>query len=350
MKKETFNLVIRALIGVAASLVIVGAMGLITEAQGNKTIIEQASGLKAAETVMTVNGEAVSAEEYLYMTAYAAQSLSYYGISDLSVDLGDGTTAADYAAAQAESQVISSAALRAWAKELGVTLDEEDMATLQAQKDAYGDEAAFRQTLRLVGTSEELFDSIMSQELLYNHLYEICCAEGGAMRPADSELEALAEEHKLMTAKVLYMDTAAMEEAAKADARKQMEDYSAQLLAAEEKEELFTSFAAELAMEDTAPQTYDGCESTPFNDALMALRVGEVSAVVEEEGMLYVILRTKLDLETTAYVHFNEEYSRRVSEAAVEHNEEVLHSIDVAAFYTKYIQLQQSAYAAMTQG
>ena len=81
MKKETFNLVIRALIGVAASLIIVGAMGLITEAQGDKTFVEQASGLKGTDVVMTVDGEAVTAEEYLYMTSYAAQSLSYYGIT-----------------------------------------------------------------------------------------------------------------------------------------------------------------------------------------------------------------------------------------------------------------------------
>lgn len=350
MKKETFNLVIRALIGVAASLVIVGAMGLITEAQGNKTIIEQASGLKAAETVMTVNGEAVSAEEYLYMTAYAAQSLSYYGVTDLNVDLGDGTTAADYAAAQAESQVIASAALRAWAKELGVTLDEEDMAALQAQKDAYGGEAAFQQTLRLVGTSEELFDSIMSQELLYNHLYERYCAEDGAQRPSDADLEILAAEHKLMTTKVLYLDTSAMDEAAKTEAKGQMEDYAARLAEAEEKEELFTSFAAELGIEDAAPQTYDCCETTTFNEALMALSVGEVSAVVEEEGVLYVLLRTELDLDTTAYVYFSEEYNLRVSEAAVEHNEKVLHGIDVAAFYASYTQLQQNAYNAMMQG
>lgn len=350
MKKETFNLVIRALIGVAASLVIVGAMGLITEAQGNKTIIEQAGGVKAAETVMTVNGEAVSAEEYLYMTAYGAQSLSYYGVTDLNVDLGDGTTAADYVAAQAETQVISNAVLRAWAKEMGVTLTEEDLASLQAQKDSYGDAAAFQQTLRLVGTSEELFDTLMSQDLLYRHLYDIYCVEGGAMRPADSELNELAEEHKLMTTKVILLDTNAMDESGKAEAKAQMESYAAQLAAAEEKDELFTSFAAELAIEDTAPQTYDCCESSPFNDALAALDVGEASAVVEDAGVLYILLRTELDLETTAYVNFTEEYNHRISQATVEYNEGAMSRINVADFYSSYIQLQQNAYAAVTQG
>lgn len=343
MKKETFNLVIRALIGVAASLVIVGAMGLITEAQGNKTFVQQASGLKGTETVMTVNGEDVTAEEYLYMTAYAAQSLSYYGITDLNTELGEGMTAADYVAEQAESQVIASAALRAWAKEQGVTLTEEDMAALQAQKDAYGGEEAFQQTLRMVGVSEELFDNLMSQELLYNHLYEIYCAEGGAQRPSEADLEILAGEHKLVSAYMLSMDAAAE------GAKEKMEAYAAQLAEAENKAELVASFAAELQC-DGAVQTFDCCHSSPLNEALMTLGMNEVSGVVEAEGGLYVLVRTALDLDTVAYVNFSEVYNLRVGEAVVEENESVLSKINVADFYAKYIQLQQNAMAAMTQG
>ncbi len=343
MKKETFNMVIRALIGVAASLVIVGAMGLITEAQGNKTFVQQASGLKGTETVMTVNGEDVTAEEYLYMTAYAAQSLSYYGITDLNTELGEGMTAADYVAEQAESQVIASAALRAWAKEQGVTLTEEDMAALQAQKDAYGGEEAFQQTLRMVGVSEELFDNLMSQELLYNHLYEIYCAEGGAQRPSEADLEILAGEHKLVSAYMLSMDAAAE------GAKEKMEAYAAQLAEAENKAELVASFAAELQC-DGAVQTFDCCHSSPLNEALMTLGMNEVSGVVEAEGGLYVLVRTALDLDTVAYVNFSEVYNLRVGEAVVEENESVLSKINVADFYAKYIQLQQNAMAAMTQG
>ena len=209
MKKETFNLVLRALIGVAASLIIVGAMGLITEAQGNKTFVEQASGLKGTDVVMTVDGEAVTAEEYLYMTAYAAQSLSYYGITDLNTEVGEGMMAADFVAQQAKEQVIASAALRAWAKEQGVTLTEEDLAALQAQKDAYGGAAAFQQTLKMVGVTEALFDSLMTQEMLHTHLYEIYCGKDGAQRPSEADLEILAGEHKLVSAYLLSVDAAA---------------------------------------------------------------------------------------------------------------------------------------------
>ena len=340
MKKQTFNLVIRALIGVAASLLIVGAMGLINETGGNKTIIEQASGVKADATMMTVGGEEVSAEEYLYMVAYQAQNLSYYGITDLNTELGEGMTAADYVAQQAEAQVAASAVLRSWSKELGVTMTEEDMAALQAQKDAYGDATAFAQTLQMVGTSEKLFDNLMSQSMLYTHLYEIYCAEDGAQRPTDDALKALAEEHSLASAYVLT---------ASASSEADMADYAARLAAAGNKTETFATFAAELQC-DSAVQTFDCCHSSPVNDALMALAEGDVSAVVEDEGVLYVLLRADLDLDTVAYVYFEEEYSRRVSTAVIEYNDKVMGKIDVAAFYTQYTQLQQALYNSLMQG
>lgn len=342
MKKETFNLVIRALIGVAASLIIVGAMGLITEAQGNKTFVEQASGLKGTEVVMTVDGEAVTAEEYLYMTAYAAQSLSYYGITDLNTEVGEGMMAADFVAQQAKEQVIASAALRAWAKEQGVTLTEEDLAALQAQKDAYGGAAAFQQTLKMVGVTEALFDSLMTQEMLHTHLYEIYCGKDGAQRPSEADLEGLAEEHKLVSAYMLSVDAAAE------GAKEKMEGYAARLAEAENKAELVAAFAEELQC-DGAVQTFDCCHSSPVNDALMALEMNGVSGVVEAEGGLHVLVRTALDLDTVAYVNFSEVYNHRVSNAVVE-EKSVLEKIDVAAFYAKYTQLQQNAVAAMTQG
>ena len=343
MKKEIENLTLRALIGVAAALLIVGAMGLITEAQMNRTFIEQASGLKGGEVVMTVDGEAVTAEEYLYMTAYAAQSLSYYGITDLNAELGEGMTAADFVAQQAKEQVVASAALRAWAEEKDVQLSSEDRIALHEQKEAYGGEEAFQQTLKMVGVTEELFDSLMTQDMLYNHLYEIYCGKDGAQRPSEADLESLAGEHKLVSAYLLSVDAAAE------GAKEKMEDYAARLAEAENKAELVAAFAEELQC-DSAVQTFDCCHSSPVNDALMALEVNEVSGVVEAEGGLHVLVRTDLDLDTVAYVNFSEEYNRRVSEAAVEEKESVLEKIDVADFYAKYTQLQQSAMTSMTQG
>ena len=112
MKKETFNLVVRFLVGLALSLLICAGMIMTGKLGSDKPLLQQASGLKGTETVMTVDGEPVESWEYLYMVTYSAQNLSYYGVTDLSTQLGEGFTAADYVAQQAEAQVKQQAAVR----------------------------------------------------------------------------------------------------------------------------------------------------------------------------------------------------------------------------------------------
>ena len=67
MKKETFYLIIRFLVGTALSLLLCAGMIMTEKLGSNKPLIQQASGLKGTETVMTVDVEPVSAEEYLYI-------------------------------------------------------------------------------------------------------------------------------------------------------------------------------------------------------------------------------------------------------------------------------------------
>ena len=187
MKKETFRLIIRFLVGTALSLMLCAGMIMTEKLGSNKPLIRQASGLKGTETVMTVDGEPVSAEEYLYMVSYSAQTMSYYGITDLSMELGEGYTAADYVANQGESQAVQQAVIRKWAKDVGVTLTEEDQAVLQAQKDAYGDD--FQTLLKVNGISEVQYDQLIGTSLLYDRLYSAYCAEGGNPVQADHAIK-----------------------------------------------------------------------------------------------------------------------------------------------------------------
>ena len=57
MKKETFNLVVRFLVGLALSLLICAGMIMTGKLGSDKPLLQQASGLKGTETVMTVDGE-----------------------------------------------------------------------------------------------------------------------------------------------------------------------------------------------------------------------------------------------------------------------------------------------------
>lgn len=347
MKKETFNMVIRFLVGAALSLLLCAGMIMTGRMGSNKPLIQQASGLKGTETVMTVDGEAVEAWEYLYMTAYTAQSLSYYGITDLNTELGDGYTAADYVKEQVESQVIQRAEIRKWARDEGVTPTDEDLAALREQKESAGED--LQKALKLNGVTEAQYDSLMETNMLYEALYQAYCGEDGAKRPDDAALNALAEEHGLMTADVLFISTTELDDAAKADARALMGDYARILSAAQDKEAAFTQLELGENVTVMAKQTYDGCDETALNTALAQLKANEVSGVIEDENGCYVALRRDIDLNAAAEMSFGEEMSMRITAAQMVYDESVAGRINMAAYYTKLTALQQQLYTGMMQ-
>ena len=347
MKKETFHLTIRFLVGLAASLLICAGMIMTEKLGSNKPLIQQASGLKGTETVMTVDGEPVTAEEYLYLVSYSAQSLTYYGITDLNTELGEGYTAADYVREQAESQAVQQAVIRKWAKDVNVTLTEEDQAALQAQKDAYG--ADLEKALKLNGISEAQYDQLMNTSALYNRLYAAYCGADGEMRPSDSDLTAMAEDHGLMTADVLFISTTELDDAAKADAKALMEDYARQIAAADDKAAGFATLEAGENVTVNAGVTYDGCDETALNTALAALAEDEVSGVIEDESGYYVALRRPTDLNAAAEMAFGEDMSARMANAQTAYNEAVYSKIDVAAYYTRFSAAQQKLYTQLTE-
>lgn len=352
MKKETFNLVIRFLVGLALSMLICAGMILLGRVDSSKPLIQQASGLKGSDVVLTVDGEAVQAWEYLYMTSYTAQSLSYYGITDLDTLLGEEFTAADYVKEQVESQVTQQAVIRKWAKDEGITLTGADKAAIQEQKDVNG--ADLQKALKLNGLTEEQYDRLMETSMLYRSLYVLYCGEEGAKRPDDAALNALAEEHGLMTADVLFISTTQLDDAAKADAKALMADYARVLREAGDKAAAFAALEVGENVTVNAAQTYDGCEETTLNTALAALKENEVSGVIEDESGFYVALRRAVDLNAVAEVSFGEEMSMRIAAAQVEYNESVSQQIDIAAYYTRFSEMQQQLYTQMmadeTQG
>lgn len=345
MKKETFNLVIRFMVGLAVSLLLCAGMIMTGKLGSSKPLIQQTSGLKGDEVIMTVDGENVEAWEYLYMAGNSAQNLAYYGITDLSMALSEDYTAADYVAAQAESRVVQQASIRKWAADLGITLTDEDQASLQAQKEAYGDELEL--ILKLNGLTEAQYDQMMDTTLLYDHIYDAYCGEGGAQRPDDAALLAEAEEHGLMSADVLSVNVSAMDETEKAEVKALLEQYSSQLAAAEDKITAFAQLEVDARITAAANVTYDGCEETVLNTALAALGENELTGVVEDEGVYYVALRRAIDLDSVAAVVFSEEATTRMTNAQVTYVDSVYGSVDLAAYYTRFSALQQTLYTQL---
>ena len=87
----------------------------------------EVTGIHPDAVLMRINGEDISAEEYLYWLAYDCEYLtSYVPNLDFSAEVSNGMTYGSYAKADAVETVKLYALLRQWAKQYNVSLTEED--------------------------------------------------------------------------------------------------------------------------------------------------------------------------------------------------------------------------------
>ena len=87
----------------------------------------EVTGIHPDAVLMRIEGEDISAEEYLYWLAYDCEYLtSYVPNLDFSAEVSNGMTYGSYAKADAVETVKLYALLRQWAKQYNVSLTEED--------------------------------------------------------------------------------------------------------------------------------------------------------------------------------------------------------------------------------
>lgn len=203
---------------------------------------------------MTVDGEKVSAEEYLYWLASQCDKLAaYYPGVDFNTQYTDSMTFGDFVKTDAQEMAKLYAIVRQWSEKYGVTLtdaDREEIAQQRAQYVSYyGSEEVYQNQLRLLGISEESFNTINEAAYYYADLAKLFCNEDGAQRPSDETLIAYAADNGYCTAKTLYVRTSGLDEAALAEKRSQLEAAAEQLRAAEDKDAAYLELAASLGIE-----------------------------------------------------------------------------------------------------
>lgn len=177
------KLIIRALAGLLASVLLVAGVALVGNMPNGKRtdgIFYQASGIHPDAALMTVNKRSVSAEEYLYWLAYDCDYLSsYMGSVDFDAAVSGGLTYGQYAMEDAQRTVVLYAVVRQWAQEAGITLSEESQAQLDAQRQQYvtyyGGEEGYAKQLELMGLTDEGFQQINQVYFLYSELYKAYC-------------------------------------------------------------------------------------------------------------------------------------------------------------------------------
>ena len=195
---------IRFLAGVIASAVLVGAFALTGGMKSGKRtdgLMYQASGLHPDGELMSINGQVVSCEEYLYWLAQDCEYLaSQVEGLDWNAVVTEGMTFAEYAKADAAEAVKQHAVVRAWAQEAGITLTDEDKAEMAAQRKQYvtyyGSEEAYLRQLELVGISEETLELTQAGQYLYRDLYEAFSTPGSGLYPDEATLADYAAAQK----------------------------------------------------------------------------------------------------------------------------------------------------------
>ena len=334
---------IRFLAGMIASAVLVGAFALTGGMKSGKRtdgLMYQASGLHPDGELMSINGQVVSCEEYLYWLAQDCEYLaSQVEGLDWNAAVTEGMTFAEYAKADAAEAVKQHAVVRAWAQEAGITLTDEDKAEMAAQRKQYvtyyGSEEAYLRQLELVGISEETLELTQAGQYLYRDLYEAFSTPGSGLYPDEATLADYAAAQKYMGVYVVTVDD-------DKDAEGGARDLLARWQAAEDKESEYAAICEELGQEIGSAVTLAAVEGDPLSSAIEALEVGGMDAIIDpyEDGTCYVVMRTETDMSAVAQTYFDVLWEQRLESAVVVTNSKLYDAIDAGTFYQALAQLR----------
>ena len=239
---------------VLSALLVVGisASGILTNGHRTDGLFDQASGIRPDAELLTVNGETIDAEEYLYWLAYDCEYLAY-NVQDLDFDaeLSEGMTYGAYAKQDALETVKLYAVVRQWAKRGNVTLSDADREALENQRQQYityyGSQEAYSKQIQGMGVSEAMFDAISRGYYLYAGVRQAFCTPGSALYPAQEDIDALARQKGYATSLLLYWPLDGQDDD---NTRLAAESFAQQLRDAQDVTAAYLDLAGQLGMED----------------------------------------------------------------------------------------------------
>lgn len=300
------------------------------------------------DTVMTVNGTAVSFDEYMAGLNQAVSELEdlYQSYSGTSVDwdgkflFDDTVTNLEWCLKRAGQQVARYRVVEQKAKEMGVTLTDEQTTAIDDQiqdiKDQYvtSDDKADTQLQAFFasyGYTEDSYRERCRLNYLYSDLFTEIYGEQGS-KLSDDKVQAYAEENDYITsAHILFLTSETVTDAdgkssskelsdeVKAEKKAKVEELCAELKAITDDTERWTRFKELMNeySEDTGlaqfPEGYcftKGSMVTEYDDASRALKEYEVSDVVESQFGYHVIMR--LPTKGTDLVSYRNGYTQSV--------------------------------------
>lgn len=311
--------------------------------------------ISCADTVMTINGTDVPASAYFYWMSYYAGYLEYYYQSSggedfsLSDQYDEDTTYADYVQEQTETTLISSVVATQKAQEEKVELSEDDQTSLDNME-----KNADPNTLLYYATDLDglkfTFTNYSYSDALQTALFE----KGGKYYANKETLQDYYDDN-VFGAKHILIQTSGMSDEEKAEAKKTIQGYLDKILASDDQASTFDQYMNEHSEDSGLAQYPDGYTFmsgdmvSEFEDAVAALKVGEITPeVVESSYGYHIIMRIEpdpeeIDDETLKERYQEDTYSGLLDEwtqSAEISTSDALEKLDTNAFYDKLSSLQ----------
>jgi len=276
---------------------------------------------KNDDTVMTVNGLAVSYDEYVFWIGYASMYLSYqysyYGMEvEWLTEQSDGSTNASWCVDYGYETVLQKAIIDSKCAELGITLSDEDEQSVQESLDDYkvqccGEDATDEQFEEYLKTNQysnlKVLRSSQVTTVLTNKLFTELYGENGEKIGDDELLSMAAEEGYTKANHILFQFTDEesndRSESEIAAGKAKLEGFMAELNAIEDPEERYARFLELKAdnCENSGTEAYEFGANTmvsEFYDASLALQPYELT-IVETSYGYHLMIGLPLDLDYT---------------------------------------------------
>lgn len=363
----------------AAAMAFVLALSLTScgKASNPYSLAKTCAGLDGSATMVTVNGEEVSTDLYLYWLAYDTYYWSYmtnyyYGTQlDFTQTTDDaGTTMADYLKDDARNIVVRYTILHQKALSEKCDLTDDQKKEFEEKMDSYkkslgSSGSSYEDVLKSYGINSDTFEFVNKCSLgyYYDNLEAKLVTD-----PTDEDMDTYISDNDLYLAKHILLRTTEEDvtnddgSVTTADdynkkAKETAEDLLAQIKASSDPLTTFDDLMNQYS-EDTGLQNYpDGYSFTSgdmdenFETAVKALDFNEVSDIVTTSYGYHIILRLDPDTDELREKYKDAKMDEQLQswiDAADVTTADAYDSLDTEAFYTAYTDYQNKLNGSAT--